>query len=231
MEILTFIDDYSRLVLACDVFTTVKAPDVRRVFSRCANTFDTPASVLTDNGAIYNARSRQGRTGFESDLDRLGVLYKHSTPYHPQTCGKVERWHRTLKNFLAKRPADSLEELQEILHDVVRYYNEVRPHQSRGRLTPRAAYDERAKMPAHTLVHQIHYRIRKDTVDNRGHVTLRYLGQLRHLNVGWKYQGQTILLYIVDDHVDVVTPEGELVGEITLNPEKNYQPIKRAPRI
>jgi hypothetical protein len=61
--------------------------------------------------------------------------------------------------------------------------------------------------------------------DNRGHVTLSYVGKLRHLNVGWKYMGQTILLYIVNDYVDVVTPEGELVGEITLDPEKNYQPI------
>jgi transposase len=83
VEILTFIDDYSRRVLACDVFTTVKVPDVRRVFARCCTNFGTPASVLTDNGAIYNARARLGRTGFESDLDRLGVLYKHSTPYHP----------------------------------------------------------------------------------------------------------------------------------------------------
>ena len=228
VEILTFIDDYSRLVLACDVVTVAKVPDVRRIFARCCHEFATPASVLTDNGAIYNARARLGRTGFESDLDRLGVLYKHSTPYHPQTCGKVERWHRTLKNFLAKRPADTLEELQVVLDEVVRYYNDVRPHQSRGRMTPRAAYEGRAKMPANTLVHDVHYRIRKDTVDNRGHVTLRYLGKLRHLNVGWKYMGQTILLYIVDDHVDVVTPEGELVGEITLNPEKNYQPIVRA---
>jgi hypothetical protein len=83
VEILTFIDDYSRFVLACDVFRTVKVPDVRRVFARCCTDFGTPASVLTDNGAIFNARSRMGRTGFESDLDALGVLYKHSTPYHP----------------------------------------------------------------------------------------------------------------------------------------------------
>jgi transposase InsO family protein len=227
VEIITFLDDYSRRVLGCEVVRVAKVPDVRRIFARCCAEFGTPASVLTDNGAIYNARSRMGRTAFESDLDRLGVLYKHSTPYHPQTCGKVERWHRTLKQFLEKRPADTIEQLQVVLNDVVRYYNDVRPHQSRARATPSAAYDARAKMPAHTLVHQVHHRIRKDTVDNRGHVTLRYLGKLRHLNVGWKYQGQTILLYVVDDHVDVVTPEGELVGEITLNPEKNYQPIVR----
>ena len=177
--------------------------------------------------AIYNARARHGRTGFESDLLDAGVLYKHSPPYHPQTCGKVERWHLTLKQFLAKRPAHSLAELQLILDDIVRYYNDVRPHQSRGRMTARAAYEARDKMPAGTLINQPHHRIRHDLVDQRGHVTLRYLGQLRHLNVGWKYRDERIRLYVVDDHVDIVTEDGELVGEIVLNPEKNYQPIQR----
>jgi hypothetical protein len=182
---------------------------------------------LTDNGAIYNARARHGRTGFESDLLDAGVLYKHSTPYHPQTCGKVERWHLTLKQFLAKRPARDLRELQAVLDEIVRYYNDVRPHQSRQRMTPRAAYEGRDKMPAGTLINQPHHRIRHDVVDQRGHVTLRYLGRLRHLNVGWKYRGERIRLYVVDDHVDIVTEDGELVGEIVLNPDKDYQPIDR----
>jgi transposase InsO family protein len=230
VEILTFIDDYSRRVLACEVFSTVKGGDVRRVFARTSAVFDTPASVLSDNGAIYNARSRGGRSGFESDLLERRVLYKHSTPYHPQTCGKVERWHRTLKKFLAKHPASSLFEMQAVLFDVVRYYNEVRPHRARNRQTPLHAYEGRDKMPAGTLIDQPHHRIRHDVVDVRGHVTLRYLGKLRHLNVGWAYQGQRIRLYIVDEHVDIVTEDGELVGEIILNPDRNYQPIIRPPK-
>jgi len=227
VEVLTFIDDYSRRVLVCEVAPTIKAPDVRRVFASCCAQFETPASVLTDNGAIYNARSRKGRTGFESDLIERRVLYKHSTPYHPQTCGKVERWHRTLKGFLDKRPAASMLELQEILNDVVGYYNDVRPHRARGRETPTAAYEGRQKMPAGTLINQPHHRIRHDIVDSRGHVTLRYLGKLRHLNVGWHHVGHRIRLYIVDEHVDVVTEDGELVGEIFLNPDRDYQPIIR----
>jgi transposase InsO family protein len=228
VEILTFIDDYSRRVLACEVFTTVKSYDVRRVFARCCEAYGTPASVLTDNGAIYNAQSRGGRSGFESDLLERRVLYKHSTPYHPQTCGKVERWHRTLKKFLLKRPAASLLEQQLVLDNTVRYYNEVRPHRSRGRVTPLHAYEGRDRMPAGTLIDQPHHRIRHDVVDVRGHVTLRYLGKLRHLNVGWSYRGQPIRLYVVDDHVDIVTEDGELVGEIVLNPDRDYQPIIRS---
>jgi transposase InsO family protein len=193
VEILTFLDDYSRRVFACDVFVTVTGPDVRRVFARTTDVYSTPASVLSDNGAIYNAGSRGGRTGFESDLLERRVLYKHSTPYHPQTCGKVERWHRTLKKFLAKHPASSLFEMQAVLDDVVRYYNEVRPHRARNRQTPLVAYEGRDKMPAGTLIDQPHYRIRFDVVDVRGHVTLRYLGKLRHLNVGWAYRGQSLV--------------------------------------
>jgi transposase InsO family protein len=227
IEILTFIDDYSRRVLACDVFWTVKGNDVRRVFARTCELYGTPASVLSDNGAIYNARSRHGRAGFESDLLERHVLYKHSTPYHPQTCGKVERWHRTLKKFLAKHPAANVVEMQAVLFEVIRYYNEVRPHRARDRQTPRHAYERRDKMPAGTLIDQPHHRIRFDVVDVRGHVTLRYLGKMRHLNVGWAYRGQPIRLYVVDEHVDIVTEDGELVGEIVLNPDKDYHSIDR----
>lgn len=227
VEVLTFIDDYSRRVLGCEVAPTVRAPDVRRLFRECCQRFSVPASVLTDNGAIYNAKSRGGRTGFESDLLELRVLYKHSTPYHPQTCGKVERWHKTLKGFLAKRPAGSLAELQGVLDEIVTYYNDVRPHRSRERMTPKAAYEAREKMPAGSLINQPHHRIRRDVVDTRGHVSLRYLGRLRHLNIGWQYRGQRIRLYIVDDHVDIIAEDGEFIGEITLDADRDYQPRTR----
>ena len=227
VEILTFLDDHSRLALSCELFVTVKAGDVRSTFTRTCERFGVPASVLTDNGASFNGRSRGGRTGFESDLLRLGVLYKHSTPYHPQTCGKVERWHRTLKGFLLKRPAATMLELQLILDETLIYYNDVRPHRACARRPPRVAYEAPNKMPAGSLINQPHHRIRHDVVDSRGHVKLCYVGKLRHLNVEWAHQGQPIRLYIVDNHVDVVTENGELVGEIALNVDRDYQSITR----
>jgi transposase InsO family protein len=227
VEIVTFLDDYSRRVLACEVFAVTKITDVRRLFKKTCEHWGVPASVLTDNGMIYNARARGGRSGFESDLLSLGVLYKHSTPYHPQTCGKVERWHQTLKPMLATAPADNLAEMQRVLNEKVRYYNEERPHRSRGRVTPASAYDARDKMGPHTLINQPHYRLRYDVADQRGHVTLRYLGKLRHLNVGWGYRGERVRLYVVDDQVTVANEDGELIGEITLNPDRDYQPIRR----
>jgi transposase InsO family protein len=224
VEIVTFLDDHSRLVLSIRAFPTTTMESVRALFGHTCAIFGTPASALTDNGAIYNAGARGGRTGFESDLIAAGVLYKHSRPYHPQTCGKVERWHWTLKKFLAKRPANTLGELQVILEDVVRYYNDVRPHRSLDRKTPAIAYNARAKAQPHTLINDPHWRIRRDVVDVRGHVSLRYLGKMRHLNVGWSYRGQSICLYVLDDIVTFATEDGEFIGETRLNPDRDYQP-------
>jgi transposase InsO family protein len=61
--------------------------------------------VLTDNGAIFTAKQRgQGRTALEITLGALSVKYLTSRPYHPQTCGKVERFHQTLKKHLRLSP-------------------------------------------------------------------------------------------------------------------------------
>jgi transposase InsO family protein len=63
----------------------------------------------------------------QTELLALGIDYRHSRPYHPQTCGKVERFHQTMKAFLAKQdPATSIAVLQTQVDRFVEYYNEVR---------------------------------------------------------------------------------------------------------
>src|ERR1700730_17223832 len=113
VEILNFVDDHSRLFVASVAFTTVKAADALETFLGAASQFGFPASLLTDNAAVFSGKSRKGRVLLESELDRLGIVSKHSTPYHPQTCGKVERLHQSLKRFLTRQPpATCLPELQ-----------------------------------------------------------------------------------------------------------------------
>ena len=74
---------------------------------------------------------KSGKVLLESELERLGILYKNSRPYHPQTCGKVERFHQTLKRYLGKPPpAASLAELQLQLDTFRAYYNHHRPHRA-----------------------------------------------------------------------------------------------------
>ena len=139
VEICNFIDDFSRVCVASKVFATTTAPDVVATLYEAGRAWGLPASLLTDNGAIYTATYRHGYSAVESELFQLGIDYKHSRPYHPQTCGKVERFHQTLKKFLTKNgPFDTIAELQRAVDRFVAYYNEVRPHRAKGRKTPGA---------------------------------------------------------------------------------------------
>ena len=110
VEILNIIDDHSRLLVASDAREVIKAADVVASFRRAAGHHGWPVSVLTDNGAVFTAGPRGGgRCAIEIELAALGILYRHSTPYHPQTCGKVDRFHQTLKRWLTKQPGAAVD--------------------------------------------------------------------------------------------------------------------------
>jgi len=91
VEILNFIDDHSRLVLVADVRRVTKGPDVLTTYDKACRRWGVPASVLTDNGAVFNGTSRGGITAFEVALGRAGVVYKHSRPYHPAVSTSVRK--------------------------------------------------------------------------------------------------------------------------------------------
>jgi transposase InsO family protein len=105
VEILNQLDDHSPLFLGSEAYLRVKAADVVSSFQEAAELHGLPASLLSDNGAVFTGSYRGGKVLFEYELERLGVEFKNSRPYHPQTLGKVERLHQTLKRYLAKAAA------------------------------------------------------------------------------------------------------------------------------
>jgi transposase InsO family protein len=226
VEILDFIDDHSRLIVAAKVVAaSAKVHDVVNTFEAAALTWGYPASVLTDNGAIFNGGPRKGVTVFELLLTDLGIVYKHSRPYHPQTCGKIERWHQTLKRFLAKQPAArSRAELQAQIDRFIRYYNEERPHRARDSLTPRAAFEALDKAHPGSPVAKTHFRVRTDKVDSCGKVTLRHDSKLFHIAIGRRHKGTPIRLYVADLDIRIVTFNGTLLRQLTLDTTRTYQP-------
>ena len=186
--------------------------------------------MLTDNGAIFTAESRHGTCAIELELLGLGIAYKHSRPYHPQTCGKVERFHQTLKKWLAKQPpAVTITDLQAQLDRFRAYYNTVRPHRALGRRTPAEAFAARTKAtPRRTgITIPTHYRVRRDKIDKAGRVTLRYHSKLLHIGIGRAHIGTRVLLLVADRDVHVITETGELLQHLTIDPTKNYQPHGR----
>ncbi len=101
--------------------------------------------MLTDNGSVFTGLYRgRGWVALERELTGLGIGLSHCRPYHPQTCGKVERFHQTLKKWLARQdPAATLAGLQAQLDTFAGYYNTQRPHRAIGRRTPAAAWNGR----------------------------------------------------------------------------------------
>ncbi|SEO72555.1 integrase core domain-containing protein, partial [Trujillonella endophytica] len=194
-----------------------------------------PASTLTDNGMVYTTRfagGRGGRTGLETELARRGIVQKNSRPNHPTTCGKVERFQQTMKNWLRAQPTQpaTLTALQALLDAFLDAYNHHRPHRSLPhRATPATAYAARPKAPPGTDL-DTHHRVRTDKIDTTGCVTLRLAGRLHHIGIGRTHAGTHVLLLVQDLDIRVIdAATGELLRELVLDPSRDYQPTGRPP--
>jgi transposase InsO family protein len=224
VEILNIIDDHSRFLVGSDALAVFKAADVVASFHAAAGAHGFPASLLTDNGAVFTAAPRGGRCALELECDRLGIKDVHSRAYHPQTCGKVERFHQTLKRWLVRHdPAASIVELQAMLEAFRGYYNEVRPHRALDRMTPAHAFAARPKATPSGPVVGAPFRLRRDKIDGSGAVTLRHHSRMHHIKVGRRFAGTRVLLLVAGLDVRIVDEDGELLRSLTLDPSTGYQ--------
>ena len=236
-EIITWLDDHSRLALHVSAHARITAPIVVATFRQAADQHGYPASTLTDNGMVYTTRfagGRGGRNHLEHELRRLGITQKNSRPNHPTTCGKVERFQQTLKRWLVAQPIQpaTIADLQALLDAFVPAYNHDRPHRSLPhRATPATAYTARPKAaPGSDRSADTHDRVRTDRIDSTGCVTLRINGRLHHIGIGRTHTGTHVLLLVQDLHVRVVdAATGELLRELVLDPARDYQPTGRPP--
>jgi len=227
VEIVNFLDDHSRVAVASRVLQVATAPKVLEIFGEAGKTWGLPAALLTDNGCVYTTWHRGGPNVMQTELLHLGIDYRHSRPYHPQTCGKVERFHQTLKRWLARQPkARTIGELQVQVDRFVAYYNEVRPHRARGRTTPRSAFEARDKArPSGPKIRVgASVRVRRDRIDKNGKVTLRHRTRLHHIGVGHAHKGKRVIMLVDGLDVRVVSDDGELLRHLTLDPSRDYQP-------
>lgn len=178
------------------------------------------------NGAVFTAAPRGGRCVLELECDRLGIRHVNSRPYHPQTCGKVERFHQTLKKFLARQdPAATVAELQGQLDRFRACYNEVRPHRAIGRRCPAEAFAARPKATPGGMRREVapHVRVRRDKVDITGVITIRHDSRLHHIGLGRRLVGTRVIALVDGLRIRVITEDGELIRELMLDPTRDYQ--------
>lgn len=226
-EVLCFVDDHSRLALSVTAHRVVTGPIVLAAFREAIDIHGIPASTLTDNGLVFTTRVRKGRNSFERELVTLGVVQKNGRPNHPQTQGKVERFHKTLKKWLLEQPyVATLRDLQAQLDWFTNYYNTIRPHRSLHRRTPAEVYAARAK--ATPEGRDGHWRLRHDKVDKSGRVTIRHASRLHHIGIGYEHVGATVRMLIHDLHITVINADtGEILRDLTLDTTRDYQPLGR----
>jgi transposase InsO family protein len=235
-EILTWLDDHSRYALSVTAHARVTGPAVLLAFRSACEQHGIPASTLTDNGMVFTTRlsgGRGGRNGLEHELRRLGITQKNGKPNHPQTQGKAERFQQTMKNWLRAQPHQpaALTELQTLLDTFAGIYNNQRPHRSlAARATPATAYAARPKAGPGDRTADTHDRVRTDRIDNTGLVTLRHNGKLHHIGIGRAHARTRVLLLVQDLDIRVINAAtGELLRELLLNPDRDYQPTGRPP--
>lgn len=229
VEILHILDDHSRLLVGATARTVFTAGDVVTDLHRAMNRHGRPERMLTDNGAVFTGHYRgHGWVALERELTALGIRLGHSRPYHPQTCGKVERLHQTVKKWLARQPAaTTVTELQAQLNTFTEHYNQHRPHRALDRRTPSQAWNARPR--AHPTRQAIridtHYRVRQDRIDRDGKLTLRHGSRLHHIGIGRDHAGTRVLMLIHELDIRIINRDtGELIRELELDTSRDYQP-------
>jgi transposase InsO family protein len=133
--IIGFIDDNSRYITGLGVYRSQTSENVVEVYRLATGEFGVPREMLTDNGRQY--ASWRGVTKFQQELKRDHIHHIRSSPHHPQTLGKIERFWQSLKDeFLSRARFETFEEARERIAYWVKYYNHKRTHQSLEGMTP-----------------------------------------------------------------------------------------------
>lgn len=225
--VVDMIDDHSRYllaVLAAERATTDLAWDV---FEIAASRYGLPRQVLSDNGLAFTGRLHGVEVAFETNLKDLGVELVNASPYHPQTLGKLERFHRTLKEWLTDEgPAQDLDHLQELLDGFRFHYNRQRPHQGIDDHTPEERFNNQPKAvriattpqpgqpdyPPHSIIRKV------TATGNIGY-------QKKLIQVGYRWAGAQVRVIPIGDLTHIYYGEHP-VRVLVIDPDRYYQPLK-----
>lgn len=142
----TVLDDYSRYILSYTLSRTMKAEDAESTLQLALSKAEIEKvkvyhkpRLLSDNGPAYHSKE------LAQFLKERRIKHIHGSPYHPMTQGKIERWHRSMKNVVKLQHYYSPSELESAISEWVEYYNNQRYHESLDNVTPADVYFGRDK--------------------------------------------------------------------------------------
>ncbi len=212
---LTVLDDHSRFNLCLTACSNQQGQTVQGHLTSVMQRYGLPNRLLMDNGSPWGSDAIHQHTGFTAWLIRLGVTVSHGRPYHPQTQGKEERFHRTLDVELLRRraPWQSLADVQCAFDAWRAVYNLRRPHESLNQATPASRYQPSSR-PFPATLPTIEYapgdQVRR--VQDKGRISFRG----REFRVSRGFVGQPVGLRAVGDGVWDVYYCHQRIGQLDL---------------
>lgn len=225
VKIINLIDDHSRYVPASRAAPGETCAAAWEAFGHGVAEVGMPSGCLSDNGLAFSGRLRGFEVEFETRLREAGVHAITSRPYHPQTCGKVERFQQTLKKWLVHQPpAATLEELQTQLDWFRHHYNHERPHRAIGRITPWERFNASPRLtpdgqPLSPRTREVDVIVTQVGAAELGRWTI---------GLGTEFTGRPARVFLDGTHANVFI-DGKLVRHLTLDPSRRYQPSGRSP--
>jgi transposase InsO family protein len=221
------IDDHSRYLCALAADTgDATATLVWQVMLAGIAECGVPSMSLTDNGFVYTGKHHGFQTPLEKNLRALGTRTINSRPYHPQTCGKIERFWQTLKRWLNTQPPPAtVDDLNAMLEQFRGHYNHTRPHRALRGATPGEVFDatERARPVDRALPAPV-FTTRQTVNPKQGKITVGpYFVQ-----VGNQWGGHTLDAICDDNHI-VIFSGATIVREFDADPSRRYQGRRELP--
>ena len=223
--IMDVLDDHSRVVIAARVHSGPSTVAAFDAFNIGVAHWGLPARIMSDNGTCFTGRFVGGESDFEQALRALGVRHLLSSPAHPQTCGKIERFHQTLKKWLREQPhAGTRGELQDQIDTFVAFYNHDRPHRALAGATPAERWHAQpVDRPGGPIGLPTTAGLRK--VSPTGCIGW---GKRYSIGVGTEHTGTRVLVIARGNDLTILSQSG-IVRRLTIDPTRRYQPSNRHP--
>jgi len=224
--IIDVLDDCTRMLVACRAHPGETAKAAVDAAEHATRDHGAPALWLTDNGLAFTAERAQpgkGISSFTRTILSFGTRLIHSSPYHPQTCGKIERHHQTLKKWLRAQPrATTLAALQTQLDEYRCYYNHRRHSALPERMTPAEVWATAKNLGAPTSPpRQVDATLHRCKVGKKGDVGVAS----HYMHLGRAWAGTTITAIRDGNRITAYDPDGNALGHATLDPEKKWLPL------
>jgi transposase InsO family protein len=218
------LDDCTRVLVAGHAAPAETADAAIAAMDKAIEEYGAPALVLSDNGCAFTGGfAKPGIVGsFARTLLQRGVRPITSSPYHPQTCGKVERHHQTFKKWLATQPPpETIQELQQLIDVYRSYYNTERGHSALpGRCTPQQAWHAAPSLGGpESLPIQTDATVHKCKVASNGSI---HVGQGQVTNIGTARAGASVATIRDGNHITIYGPDGQPIAHTVLDPTRYY---------